>query len=118
MLLTLGTSFLRINHDDSESKRRLHLLITNRILVARFDSAEECAKLAGRIWHENEFMIDKQLIDTHLIGDISSTLEFVRESASKALHLFATEYPDMVENILERLAKIYRINNEVGCDGC
>uniref|UniRef100_A0A1I7XTF0 TOG domain-containing protein n=1 Tax=Heterorhabditis bacteriophora TaxID=37862 RepID=A0A1I7XTF0_HETBA len=83
-----------------------------RLLVARFDSVENVAEMASRLWFSSHFHL-KTMIGESLIEECVSPIGFIRHSAAKAIVAYIDEFPQEMKTLLTKLDEIYTDLSEV-----
>lgn len=85
----------------------LHLRLTKRIWIAKFDVSEENKQLANELWQIAEMNADPNILCDELISDIAHPVEAVQQASACALAELLTKEPSLMPGILQKLLDLY-----------
>ncbi|XP_046839578.1 eIF-2-alpha kinase activator GCN1-like isoform X2 [Xenia sp. Carnegie-2017] len=86
--------------------------LVQRVWVAKFDGDHSTAKLADRLWTEMRYYVQERLCH-NLVSDIISDVDDIQQSASNALSAALEYHPNITDEILHLLIKVYNENLEI-----
>lgn len=90
-----------------EKHPELAMLITKRIWIAKYDLNEENRCLANSLWSQAKLNYPIENCDL-LMSDVEHPVECVQQSAGQALAALLENQPKKVDQMIEKLLKLYK----------